>query len=106
MPMHTTPISLPQRLRQPSDADAWARFEQFYTPLRAPGAGRAGAPEHDAWDLIQAAFVLLPTELPEPSGTLGLAGLLHCMEHEEPGVSRACRQASPHRWSFDWRCAQ
>jgi RNA polymerase sigma-70 factor (ECF subfamily) len=63
--MHTTPVSLLQRLRQPSDADAWDRFVQLYTPLLAFWAARAGVPDSDAADLIQDVLVLLLQKLPQ-----------------------------------------
>jgi hypothetical protein len=31
--MNTTPVSLLERLRQPTPRDAWARFVQLYSPL-------------------------------------------------------------------------
>ena len=48
-----TLISLLERLRQPSDADAWTRFVRLYTPLLCSWTHRAGLQDSDAADLIQ-----------------------------------------------------
>jgi len=63
--MHTTSVSLLQRLRQPADALAWARFVDIYTPLLLHWARRAGLQESDAADLIQDVFQVLVQKLPE-----------------------------------------
>ncbi len=62
--MHTTPLSLLERLRQPSAPDAWARFVRLYTPLLYYWARRAGLNESDAADLVQEVFALLVEKLP------------------------------------------
>ena len=59
-----TPISLLERLRRPSDADAWARFVHLYTPLLYQWARRAGLQEADAADLVKDVFTALIRELP------------------------------------------
>jgi RNA polymerase sigma-70 factor (ECF subfamily) len=63
--MHTTPISLLERVRQPADHEAWTRFVELYTPLLFYWSCRAGLSEHDAADLVQDVFVLLLRELPK-----------------------------------------
>lgn len=63
--MHTTPISLLQRLRQPSRAEAWSRFVELYTPLLYYWARRMGLASGEAADLVQDVFVVLLKKLPE-----------------------------------------
>src|SRR5271154_45229 len=63
--MHTTSVSLLERLRQPAEQDAWNRFVHLYTPLLFAWADRAGLQSHDAADLVQDVFVLLLRKLPE-----------------------------------------
>lgn len=65
VPMHTTPVSLLQRLRQPAAQDAWARFVRLYTPLLYYWARRLGCPDEDAADLVQDVFAVLVEKLPE-----------------------------------------
>jgi RNA polymerase sigma-70 factor (ECF subfamily) len=62
--MTKTPTSLLERLRQPFDPDAWARFVSIYTPLIYSWACRAGLQEQDAQDLVQDVFVTLLRVLP------------------------------------------
>ncbi|MFN4261724.1 MAG: RNA polymerase sigma factor [Gemmataceae bacterium] len=62
--MTTTPISLLERLRQPFDPDAWARFVSLYTPLIYSWARQAQLQEPDALDLVQEVFVTLLRVLP------------------------------------------
>jgi RNA polymerase sigma-70 factor (ECF subfamily) len=62
--MHTTPVSLLKRLRQPADQDAWCRFVRLYTPLLHFWARRTGLPEGDADDLVQEVFTILAREMP------------------------------------------
>lgn len=65
-PMHTTPVSLLERMNRPDEkAAAWARFVELYTPLLFAWAGRQGVPEQDAADLVQNVFVTLLRRLPE-----------------------------------------
>jgi hypothetical protein len=40
--MHTTPLSLLERLRQPSAQEAWGRFARLYTPVLYYWARRTG----------------------------------------------------------------
>jgi RNA polymerase sigma-70 factor (ECF subfamily) len=62
--MHTTPISLLERLRQPGELAAWDRFVKLYTPLLYYWARRGGASEQDAEDLVQDIFLVLLEKLP------------------------------------------
>src|SRR5205823_3075416 len=59
-----TSSSLLQRLRQPSDAAAWSRFVELYSPLLFSWARRLGLQESDAADLIQDVFATLVNKLP------------------------------------------
>jgi RNA polymerase sigma-70 factor (ECF subfamily) len=63
--MHTTSATLLERLRQPADQEAWARFVRLYTPLPYYWARRVGLQEQDAADLVQEVFAVLFQKLPE-----------------------------------------
>ena len=63
--MVTTSVSLLDRLRQPGDAEAWARFVDLYTPLIYFWVRRIGVPSDDASDLVQEVFILLMRKLPQ-----------------------------------------
>jgi RNA polymerase sigma-70 factor, ECF subfamily len=63
--MHTTSVSLLERLRQPQAQAAWERFVDLYTPLLFYWARRAGLREPDAADLVQDVFAVLVQKLPE-----------------------------------------
>jgi RNA polymerase sigma-70 factor (ECF subfamily) len=58
-PSLDTSLTLLQRLRQKTDAAAWDRFAQLYTPLLFHWARRTGLQESDAADLVQDVFVVL-----------------------------------------------
>jgi RNA polymerase sigma-70 factor (ECF subfamily) len=62
--MTKTPSSLLERLRQPFEAEAWARFVALYTPLIYSWGRRLGLQESDAADLTQDVFVTLVQVLP------------------------------------------
>ncbi len=62
--MTRTPSSLLERLRQPFEPEAWARFVALYTPLIYSWARRVGLQEPDAADLVQDVFVTLLRVLP------------------------------------------
>jgi RNA polymerase sigma-70 factor (ECF subfamily) len=62
--LNVTSVSLLQRLRQPHDKAAWARFVKLYTPLLFYWARRAGLQEQDAADLVQDLFLTLVEKLP------------------------------------------
>jgi RNA polymerase sigma-70 factor (ECF subfamily) len=62
--MHTTPVSLLERLRQPGEQAAWARFVKLYTPLLCHWARRLGARGQDVADLVQDVFTVLVQTLP------------------------------------------
>jgi RNA polymerase sigma-70 factor (ECF subfamily) len=62
-----TPLSLLEKLRQPSPAvaqAAWRRFVRLYTPLLFTWARRLGASAEDAADLVQDVFGVLTREMP------------------------------------------
>jgi RNA polymerase sigma-70 factor (ECF subfamily) len=61
--MNTTSVSLLERL-QKSDAAAWSRFADLYTPLLYYWAKRFGLQESDAADLVQEVFTILVKEMP------------------------------------------
>jgi RNA polymerase sigma-70 factor (ECF subfamily) len=62
--MTPTPSSLLDRLRQPFEPQAWARFVSLYTPFIYSWGRRVGLQEHDAADLVQDVFVTLLQVLP------------------------------------------
>jgi RNA polymerase sigma-70 factor (ECF subfamily) len=62
--MTRTPASLLERLRQPFEAQAWARFVALYTPLIYSWGRRAGLQDPDAADLVQEVLVTLLNVLP------------------------------------------
>jgi RNA polymerase sigma-70 factor (ECF subfamily) len=63
--MNTTSVTLLERLRQPGEEEAWARFVELYTPLLYYWACRLGLQADDAADLVQDVFTTLVTKLPE-----------------------------------------
>lgn len=63
--MSTTPPSLLEKLRHPSDQQAWQEFVDLYTPLLYEWARRAGLQDPDAADLLQDVFTTLFRKLPE-----------------------------------------
>jgi RNA polymerase sigma-70 factor (ECF subfamily) len=63
--MNTTPASLLERLQQPDQQAAWARFADLYTPLIYYWARRAGLQPPEASDLVQEVFVVLLRRLPD-----------------------------------------
>lgn len=63
--MYTTPVSLLERLGEPSRAEAWTRFVELYTPLFHYWARRLEPNDNDANDLVQDVFAVLVAELPE-----------------------------------------
>jgi RNA polymerase sigma-70 factor, ECF subfamily len=64
--MHSTSISLLQRLRRPEEQEAsWKRFVQLYTPLLFHWARKLGLSAEDAADLVQDVLMLLMQKLPE-----------------------------------------
>lgn len=62
--MTQTSASLLERLRQPNQPEAWARFVRLYTPLLYTWARAAGASGSDAADLVQDVFVVVLETLP------------------------------------------
>jgi len=63
--MHTTPVSLLERVRRLDERQAWDRFVDMYTPLLYYWACRMGMQESDAADLVQEVFIVLVAKLPE-----------------------------------------
>ncbi len=63
--MHTTPVSLLERLRQPDASAAWVRFVELATPFLFDVARRNGLQEADAADVVQDVFVMLSQKLPD-----------------------------------------
>lgn len=63
--MHTTSVSLLERLRTPADEAAWRQFVDLYTPLLCHWGRRAGLQDSDLSDLIQDVFTTLVRVLPE-----------------------------------------
>jgi RNA polymerase sigma-70 factor, ECF subfamily len=63
--MHTTSVSLLERLWQPDAHAAWERFVNLYTPLLFYWARRVGLQESDSADLVQDVFAVLVQKLPE-----------------------------------------
>lgn len=63
--MHSTPISLLERVRQRSDQEAWSRFAQLYAPVIFFWGRKCGLQPDDAADLTQEVFVTLVQKLPE-----------------------------------------
>jgi RNA polymerase sigma-70 factor (ECF subfamily) len=63
-PTSSTSASLLQRLRSTTDAAAWRRFVDLYTPLICSWARRLGLQEQDAADLVQDVFTLLVKKMP------------------------------------------
>lgn len=63
--MNTTSASLLQRLRQPGQSEAWARFVDLYTPLLVYWARRLGLTPEDAHDFVQDVFTTLVEKLPD-----------------------------------------
>ena len=62
--MTRTPVSLLDRLREPTDLDAWDRFVQLVTPLLFYWGRSIGLQEQDAADLAQDVLVTLYKKMP------------------------------------------
>src|SRR5438477_1349560 len=72
--MQNTPLSLLDRLRQPTCADEhWGRFVDLYSPLLFEWSRRNGVPSDDVADLVQIVLVTLIKRLPnsnqQPGGS-------------------------------------
>ena len=59
-----TSVSLLERLRLPTQEQAWSRFVGLYSPLLFCWARRMGCPEADAGDLVQDVLTRLVRTLP------------------------------------------
>jgi RNA polymerase sigma-70 factor (ECF subfamily) len=63
--MHTTPVSLLERLRQPAgDQAAWEHFVKLYTPLLFSWGRATGLGSDEAADLVQDVFTVLVQKMP------------------------------------------
>jgi RNA polymerase sigma-70 factor (ECF subfamily) len=62
--MNTTSASLLERLRRPSDNEAWTRFVRLYTPLLYYWLRRAGLQTDEAGDVVQDVMLQLVQKLP------------------------------------------
>jgi RNA polymerase sigma-70 factor, ECF subfamily len=62
--MHSTSVSLLERLRGTGERPAWDRFVALYTPLLLHWARRLEAQESDAADLVQDVLAILVKEMP------------------------------------------
>jgi RNA polymerase sigma-70 factor (ECF subfamily) len=60
-----TPASLLERLRNPADAGAWARFVELYAPTLYDWARKSGMQDADAADLVQDVLTSLFKKMPE-----------------------------------------
>src|SRR4051794_32735729 len=79
--MSETSISLLDRLRLQSDAAAWKRFVDLYSPLLVSWLRRQGVRAQDADDLVQEVLGVVVRELP---------GFRH---NQRPGAFRAWLRA-------------
>ncbi|MFN0055905.1 MAG: RNA polymerase sigma factor [Planctomycetales bacterium] len=62
---NSTSLTLLERLRSPSDQEAWSRFARLYTPLLYYWSRRVGLQEQDSADLVQDVFMTLVQKLPQ-----------------------------------------
>jgi RNA polymerase sigma-70 factor (ECF subfamily) len=63
--MHTTPVSLLERLRLPDQPEAWNQFVELYTPLLYRWARKMRLATQEAADLVQDVLTVLVQKLPE-----------------------------------------
>jgi len=63
--MDSTSVTLLERVKARSDADAWERLVALITPLLRDWARWLGADEEDAEDLVQEVMAVLVVKLPE-----------------------------------------
>jgi RNA polymerase sigma-70 factor (ECF subfamily) len=63
--MHTTPPSLLERLRDPSERTAWDRFVDLYAPMLFAWARRLDLDGHSAADFVQDVFTALVEKMPQ-----------------------------------------
>ena len=62
--MHTTSVTLLERLRTVDNQEAWRRLVDLYTPLLFQWARACGSQAEDAADLVQDVFAVLLQKLP------------------------------------------
>jgi RNA polymerase sigma-70 factor (ECF subfamily) len=87
--MLTTSVTLLERLRQPQEQAAWARFVDLYTPLFYSWVLRLGLPRQDAADAVQEFFLLLLQRLPQ-------------FTYDPQGSFRAWLRTAFRHWARDW----
>ena len=63
--MYTTPPSLLERIRDPSEGQAWERFVSLYTPYIFTLVRSAGVGRQDASDAVQDVMLLLIRKMPD-----------------------------------------
>ena len=63
--MNSTHSSLLERLRRPTDEEAWDQFVRLYAPLLFHSAHEVGLQGPDAADLVQDVLVVLVRKLPD-----------------------------------------
>lgn len=63
--MYTTRPSLLERIRNPSEGQAWERFVSLYTPYIFTLARSAGVGRQDASDVVQDVMLLLIKKMPD-----------------------------------------
>lgn len=63
--MHSTPVSLLDRIRLVSEKEAWDQFVRLYTPLLMYWGRRLGFQDDDAADLAQDVLLVLVQKLPQ-----------------------------------------
>lgn len=63
--MHTTPVTLLERVQEKGEAEAWERFVALFTPLLRDWARWLGAEGDDADDLVQEVMAVLVAKLPD-----------------------------------------
>lgn len=96
--MNTTPMSLLERLRLPSEMVAWDRFVELYTPLlKSLGLtirSARGLRDPDAADFVQDFFMVLVRELPRFHYESGkrFRGWLRTV------TLNKCREVVSHQW--------
>jgi RNA polymerase sigma-70 factor (ECF subfamily) len=92
--MHTTPVSLLERVRDRGERDAWARFVELYTPLLLHWACASGLQPADAADLVQEVLTTLVQKLPE-------------FQYQQDGSFRRWLKAlTLNKWRDRWRRRQ
>ncbi len=114
--MHTTPVSLLQRLRRPGEAQDWERFVALYTPFLLYWARRLGAGPEERADLVQDVLTVMVQKLPDFAYDKGKSfrGWLRTItinrwrdRLRRPALQQGCRKPSCPPWpaTTSWRQA-